>query len=104
MFLQKRKAMGKHRTSDVIEAIFWLALAVIFFSVSFQFNQPLNLQIWCDRLAARCSFLDGCGSHRQFLSGLYKGAVAQKGRVGASEEAEQFITNLSRNICKLRGF
>ncbi|NDD10610.1 MAG: tripartite tricarboxylate transporter TctB family protein, partial [Rhodobacteraceae bacterium] len=31
--------MGKHRTTDVIEAVIWLVIAIVFFAVSFEFNQ-----------------------------------------------------------------
>ena len=81
--------MGKHRTSDVIEAIFWLALAVIFFSVSFQFNQPIEIyKFGATGWPRVILFLTAVVAIGNFYQAYTKGAVAQKGRVGASEEAE----------------
>ena len=86
---QKENAMGKHRTSDVIEAIFWLALAVIFFSVSFQFNQPIEIyKFGATGWPRVILFLTAVVAIGNFYQAYTKGAVAQKGRVGASEEAE----------------
>ena len=86
---KKEKAMGKHRTSDVIEAIFWLALAVIFFSVSFQFNQPIEIyKFGATGWPRVILFLTAVVAIGNFYQAYTKGAVAQKGRVGASEEAE----------------
>ena len=87
--LTKENAMGKHRTSDVIEAIFWLALAVIFFSVSFQFNQPIEIyKFGATGWPRVILFLTAVVAIGNFYQAYTKGAVAQKGRVGASEEAE----------------
>ena len=86
---KKENAMGKHRTSDVIEAIFWLALAVIFFSVSFQFNQPIEIyKFGATGWPRVILFLTAVVAIGNFYQAYAKGAVAQKGRVGASEEAE----------------
>jgi len=86
---KKENAMGKHRTSDVIEAIFWLALAVIFFSVSFQFNQPIEIyKFGATGWPRVVLFLTAVVAIGNFYQAYTKGAVAQKGRVGASEEAE----------------
>lgn len=86
---KKEDAMGKHRTSDVIEAIFWLALAVIFFSVSFQFNQPIEIyKFGATGWPRVILFLTAVVAIGNFYQAYTKGAVAQKGRVGASEEAE----------------
>lgn len=86
---KKETAMGKHRTSDVIEAIFWLALAVIFFSVSFQFNQPIEIyKFGATGWPRVILFLTAVVAIGNFYQAYTKGAVAQKGRVGASEEAE----------------
>ena len=86
---KKENAMGKHRTSDVIEAIFWLALAVIFFSVSFQFNQPIEIyKFGATGWPRVILFLTAVVAIGNFYQAYIKGAVAQKGRVGASEEAE----------------
>ena len=35
--------MGNLKKSDVIEAVFWLALACIFFAFTYQFNQPIEI-------------------------------------------------------------
>ena len=35
--------MGKLSRSDILEAVFWLLIAVIFFAVSFSFNQPIEI-------------------------------------------------------------
>ena len=35
--------MGNLKNSDLIEIIFWLLIAVVFFSVSFNFNQPIEI-------------------------------------------------------------
>jgi len=86
---KKENAMGKHRTPDVIEAIFWLALAVIFFSVSFQFNQPIEIyKFGATGWPRVILFLTAVVAIGNFYQAYTKGAVAQKGRVGASEEAE----------------
>lgn len=86
---KKENAMGKHRTSDVIEAIFWLALAVIFFSLSFQFNQPIEIyKFGATGWPRVILFLTAVVAIGNFYQAYTKGAVAQKGRVGASEEAE----------------
>lgn len=86
---KKENAMGKHRTSDVIEAILWLALAVIFFSVSFQFNQPIEIyKFGATGWPRVILFLTAVVAIGNFYQAYTKGAVAQKGRVGASEEAE----------------
>lgn len=86
---KKENAMGKHRTSDLIEAIFWLALAVIFFSVSFQFNQPIEIyKFGATGWPRVILFLTAVVAIGNFYQAYTKGAVAQKGRVGASEEAE----------------
>ena len=81
--------MGNHRTSDVIEAVFWLALAVIFFYVSFQFNQPIEIYKfgatgWPRVILAMTAVV----AISNFYQAYKEGAVGQKGRVGASEEAE----------------
>ena len=89
VLIKKENAMGKHRTSDVIEAIFWLALAVIFFSVSFQFNQPIEIyKFGATGWPRVILFLTAVVAIGNFYQAYTKGAVAQKGRVGASEEAE----------------
>ena len=81
--------MGNHRTSDVIEAVFWLALAVIFFSVSFQFNQPIEIYKFGATGWPRVILsLTAVVAISNFFQAYKKGAVEQKGRVGASEEAE----------------
>ena len=81
--------MGKHRTSDVIEAVFWLALAVIFFYVSFQFNQPIEIyKFGATGWPRAILLLTAVVAIGNFYQAYKKGAVAQKGRVGASEEAE----------------
>ena len=81
--------MGNHRTSDVIEAVFWLALAVIFFSVSFQFNQPIEIYKfgatgWPRVILAITAVV----AISNFYQAYKEGTMGQKGRVGASEEAE----------------
>ena len=81
--------MGNHRTSDVIEAVFWLALSVIFFSLSFQFNQPIEIYKfgatgWPRVILAITAVV----AISNFYQAYKEGAVGQKGRVGASEEAE----------------
>ena len=35
--------MGKLSKPDIFEAAFWLLLAVVFFAVSFSFNQPIEI-------------------------------------------------------------
>ena len=35
--------MGNLKKSDLIEAVFWLALAGIFFAVTYDFNQPIEI-------------------------------------------------------------
>ena len=35
--------MGNLKNSDLVEVAFWLLIAAIFFSVSFNFNQPIEI-------------------------------------------------------------
>ena len=35
--------MGKLSKPDIFEAAFWLLLAIVFFAVSFSFNQPIEI-------------------------------------------------------------
>ena len=81
--------MGKHRTSDVIEAVFWLTLALIFFYVSFQFNQPIEIyKFGATGWPRAILLLTAVVAIGNFYQAYKRGAVAQKGRVGASEETE----------------
>ncbi len=89
LFKKEKNSMGNHRTSDVIEAVFWISLAVILFFVSFQFNQPIEIYKFGATAWPRVIlFLIVVVAIGNFYQAYKKGAVAQKGRVGASEETE----------------
>ena len=88
-FANEEKAMGKHRTTDVIEAVIWLVIAIVFFAVSFEFNQPIEIYKfgatgWPRVILALMAVV----AFGNFYHSYKKGAQAQTGRVGASEEAE----------------
>ncbi len=82
--------MGKHKNSDTIEAVFWLSLAALFFAVSFNFNQPIEIYKFgatgWPRVILALIILVAVGN---FYHAFKNGSEAQKGRVGANEEAEK---------------
>ncbi len=81
--------MGNHRSSDVIEVVFWLALAIIFFAVSFEFNQPIEIyKFGATGWPRVILFLTAVVAIGNFYQAYKKGAVAHKGRVGALDEAD----------------
>ena len=88
-FANEEKGMGKHRTTDVIEAVIWLVIAIVFFAVSFEFNQPIEIYKfgatgWPRVILALMAVV----AFGNFYHSYKKGAQAQTGRVGANEEAE----------------
>ena len=69
--------------------MFWLTLALIFFYVSFQFNQPIEIyKFGATGWPRAILLLTAVVAIGNFYQAYKRGAVAQKGRVGASEETE----------------
>ena len=84
----KRK-MGKLGRSDIFEAFFWLLIAVIFFAVSFSFNQPIEIyKFGATGWPRVILFLMALVSLGNFYQAYSKGSKAQEGRVGAKENDE----------------
>ncbi|MAW45366.1 MAG: hypothetical protein CMH05_00585 [Marinovum sp.] len=82
--------MGNLKNSDLIEIIFWLLIAVVFFSVSFNFNQPIEIYKfgatgWPRVILA----LIGLAALGNLYHSFKNGSKTQKGRVGASEAPDQ---------------
>tara|TARA_Y200000002_G_scaffold112754_1_gene92347 strand:- start:465 stop:1022 length:558 start_codon:yes stop_codon:yes gene_type:complete len=81
--------MGKLSRSDILEAVFWLLIAVIFFAVSFSFNQPIEIyKFGATGWPRVILFLMALVSLGNFYHAYSKGAKAQEGRVGAKENDE----------------
>ena len=84
----KRK-MGKLSRSDILEAFFWLLIAVIFFAVSFSFNQPIEIyKFGATGWPRVILFLMALVALGNFYHAYSKGSKAQEGRVGAKENDE----------------
>ena len=81
--------MGKLSRSDIFEAIFWLLIAVIFFVVSFSFNQPIEIyKFGATGWPRVILFLMALVALGNFYHAYSKGSKAQEGRVGAKENDE----------------
>tara|TARA_B100001057_G_scaffold135907_1_gene135381 strand:- start:5608 stop:6165 length:558 start_codon:yes stop_codon:yes gene_type:complete len=81
--------MGKLSRSDILEAVFWLLIAVIFFAVSFSFNQPIEIyKFGATGWPRVILFLMALVSLGNLYHAYSKGAKAQEGRVGAKENDE----------------
>ena len=76
--------MGKLSRSDILEAFFWLLIAVIFFAVSFSFNQPIEIyKFGATGWPRVILFLMALVALGNFYHAYSKGSKAQEGRVGA---------------------
>ena len=81
--------MGKLSRPDIFEAVFWLLIAVIFFTVSFSFNQPIEIyKFGATGWPRVILFLMALVSLGNFYHAYSKGSKAQEGRVGAKENDE----------------
>ena len=81
--------MGKLSRPDIFEAVFWLLIAVIFFAVSFSFNQPIEIyKFGATGWPRVILFLMALVSLGNFYYAYSKGSKAQEGRVGAKENEE----------------
>jgi hypothetical protein len=81
--------MGKLSRPDIFEAVFWLSLSVIFFVVSFNFNQPIEIyKFGATGWPRVILFLMALVCLGNFCHAYFKGSKAQEGRVGAKENDE----------------
>ena len=81
--------MGKLSRQDIFEAVFWLSIAVIFFAVSFSFNQPIEIyKFGATGWPRVILFLMALVCLGNFYHAYSKGPQAQEGRVGAKENEE----------------
>ena len=81
--------MGKLGKPDIFEAAFWLLLAIVFFAVSFSFNQPIEIyKFGATGWPRVILFLMALIALGNFYHAYSKGSKAQEGRVGAKENDE----------------
>ena len=81
--------MGKLSRPDIFEAVFWLLISVIFFVVSFSFNQPIEIyKFGATGWSRVILFLMALVCLGNFYYAYSKGSKAQEGRVGAKENDE----------------
>ena len=81
--------MGKLSRQDIFEAVFWLSIAVIFFAVSFSFNQPIEIyKFGATGWPRVILFLMDLVCLGNFYHAYSKGSQAKEGRVGAKENEE----------------
>ena len=81
--------MGKLSRPDIFEAVFWLLISVIFFVVSFSFNQPIEIyKFGATGWPRVILFLMALVCLGNFYYAYSKGSKAQEGRVGAKENDE----------------
>jgi hypothetical protein len=81
--------MGKLSRPDIFEAVFWLLISVIFFVVSFNFNQPIEIyKFGATGWPRVILFLMALVCLGNFCHAYFKGSKAQEGRVGAKENDE----------------
>ena len=81
--------MGKLSRPDIFEAVFWLLISVIFFVVSFSFNQPIEIyKFGATGWPRVILFLMTLVCLGNFYYAYSKGSKAQEGRVGAKENDE----------------
>ena len=81
--------MGKLSRPDIFEAVFWLLIAVVFFAVSFNFDQPIEIyKFGATGWPRVILFLMALVSLGNFYYAYSKGSKAQEGRVGAKENEE----------------
>jgi len=81
--------MGKLSRPDIFETVFWLLISVIFFVVSFSFNQPIEIyKFGATGWPRVILFLMALVCLGNFYYAYSKGSKAQEGRVGAKENDE----------------
>ena len=81
--------MGKLSRPDIFEEVFWLLISVIFFVVSFSFNQPIEIyKFGATGWPRVILFLMALVCLGNFYYAYSKGSKAQEGRVGAKENDE----------------
>ena len=81
--------MGKLSRPDIFEAVFWLLISVIFFLVSFSFNQPIEIyKFGATGWPRVILFLMALVCLGNFYYAYSKGSKAQESRVGAKENDE----------------
>tara|TARA_B100001142_G_scaffold100155_1_gene102174 strand:+ start:864 stop:1421 length:558 start_codon:yes stop_codon:yes gene_type:complete len=81
--------MGKLSRPDIFEAVFWLLISVVFFVVSFSFNQPIEIyKFGATGWPRVILFLMALVCLGNFYYAYSKGSKAQEGRVGAKENDE----------------
>ena len=81
--------MGKLSRPYIFEAVFWLLISVIFFVVSFSFNQPIEIyKFGATGWPRVILFLMALVCLGNFYYAYSKGSKAQEGRVGAKENDE----------------
>ena len=81
--------MGKLSRPDIFEAVFWLLISVIFFVVSFSFNQPIEIyKFGATGWPRVILFFMALVCLGNFYYAYSKGSKAQEGRVGAKENDE----------------
>ena len=74
---------------DIFEAVFWLLISVVFFVVSFSFNQPIEIyKFGATGWPRVILFLMALVCLGNFYYAYSKGSKAQEGRVGAKENDE----------------
>ena len=74
---------------DIFEAVFWLLISLIFFIVSFSFNQPIEIyKFGATGWPRVILFLMALVCLGNFYYAYSKGSKAQEGRVGAKENDE----------------
>jgi hypothetical protein len=82
--------MGNLKKSDLIEVAFWLLIAAIFFSVSFNFNQPIEIyKFGATGWPRVILILLGLAALGNLYHSLKNGSKIQIGRVGANEAPDQ---------------
>ena len=85
--------MGKLSRPDIFEAVFWLLISVIFFVVSFSFNQPIEIyKFGATGWPRVILFLMALVCLGNFYYAYSKGSKAQEGRVGAKENDDGSIS------------
>lgn len=81
--------MGKLTTSHLTETAVWLAISVIFFGFSFEFNQPIEIYIFgatgWPRVVIGLMLLVTLGN---FYHQYRHGSAVQTGRVGIADDDE----------------
>ena len=81
--------MGQLTKAHLVEGGAWSLIVVVFFSYSLEFNQPIEIyKFGATGWPRAILLLTAVVAIGNFYQAFKKGAVAQKGRLGAGEEAE----------------